>query len=211
MIHEDWSRLRQLFANEDSFLTSWQTQKIRSMEREIPEWAFDDSKIVNVLLRSFPKMTKGLSQNHTAFVGLALGDLRQTEKAARWFSIINLYYRMGLPRQTVREVMGISEANLNNFIQRISFAFQGLNTVGKTRVDSKFGVSWCVEEAVLTKLYGLVRSRVVDKKFFAIPRVPTIEEEHILKAYVEEIKSAQERINEYGRLTFEMTQSLFAK
>jgi hypothetical protein len=49
--------------------------------------------------------------------------------------------------------------------------------------------------------------KCIAKKF---PRVPTIEQEHILRAYVEDDKHQQDRIDEYGLLNLKVIASLMA-
>lgn len=61
---------------------------------------------------------------------------------------------------------------------------------------------------IFTKLYGLVGRRIVNGKLMKILRAGTIEERHITRAYVYEIREAQERIEEYGILELAAVSSL---
>jgi len=117
----DEDLLRQIVDGNESFLERASTMKIREIDRDIPDWALNDSRVREILLCSFPKLNT---------------DDSQRVKAARWFRIIYLYYRMRLPRQIVAKELRLSEESLNYFIQSISWASAGLYR-GKPRKKRK--------------------------------------------------------------------------
>jgi len=71
--------LRAMFGGDSQFMNAYQTKRIRTRAREIPAWTLDDKEVQKVLLRAFPKWRT---------------NRRQSQQAARWASIINLYFRM---------------------------------------------------------------------------------------------------------------------
>ena len=95
-----------------------QIQKVRSIERDIPEWAMSDAGVQRILFIAFPKLKD---------------NPRQRAGAGVWVRVINLYYRMQLPRQVVAKELDITKEDLNHIIQHISFAQQGLDRNGKPR------------------------------------------------------------------------------
>ncbi len=121
-VNSDWDLLRQIVDGSESFMSHAGTMKVRTIDREVPEWTLSDARVREILLRSFPKLRK---------------EEKQRSKAARWCRIIYLYYRMRLPRQIVAKELRISETGLNGHIQRIGWAASGLNTAGKKRSGKK--------------------------------------------------------------------------
>jgi hypothetical protein len=89
--------------------------KMRHADRTIPNWAKDDKKVRAILLRSFPE----LKTNPT-----------QRTRAARWATVIQLYYRM---RMTPKQVAGQMTLNLNTtrmLIRNIGWAAKGKKANG---------------------------------------------------------------------------------
>jgi hypothetical protein len=74
---------KQNFGRESNSRASWFAcgfKKARTYKKKIPQWVFNDAFIQNLLLRSFPKLKT---------------CNRQRDAAARWATVINLYYRNG--------------------------------------------------------------------------------------------------------------------
>ncbi len=117
--HErDFGYLRSKLDGNDGFMDGHQIQKVRQMEREVPEWAMSNEKVQRILLTAFPKM---------------LVNKRQEKRASKWSAVIYLYYRMKLPKQVVARELGIDQVLLTRWIQKITFTSQGRNVNGKPR------------------------------------------------------------------------------
>ena len=116
---DDLFILRNKIDSGDRFMQAHQITKVRSKEREIPDWVFDNKEVQRVVLTSFPKL-----KVHAL----------QKAKAARWVQLIYLYYRMGLPLQVVAKEMSVSKPLIKRWLQSINRAERGLtNANGKPR------------------------------------------------------------------------------
>ena len=102
----------------DAFMSAFGVKKVRTVEREIPEWTLIDTEVRRVLYTAFPKLDTNVNQRNSA---------------GKWARIIYLYYRMRLPRQIVAKELRMNKVLLKRWIQKISFAEKGLNTVGVKR------------------------------------------------------------------------------
>lgn len=103
--HPDHARLRTQMDGSDQFLIGgFEVKAVRSLEREIPEWAINNEKAQQILLTAFPALNK--TKAHRA-------------KARRWASVIYLYYRMGLPQQIVMKELGMTKPVFRTMCQRI--------------------------------------------------------------------------------------------
>lgn len=97
--------LRNRFDARDPFVTGGhQILKPRSSKKQIPDWARDDKKVREIVLRSFPKL---------------LEDDRQRKAAARWIRVIHLYFRMHMTRGQVAQEMGIESSQVRDFVRNI--------------------------------------------------------------------------------------------
>jgi hypothetical protein len=90
---KDMARLRRRMDGDDRFMGAHQIKKIRTREREIPEWTLDDAEVRKVLLRAFP--------------GLRTSQ-KQAIRAGRWMRLIHLFYRVQLSNSQVAREMGES-------------------------------------------------------------------------------------------------------
>lgn len=73
-------------------------------KKSVPDWALDDKKVREVVLRSFPKYGT---------------NARQRKGAARWIRVIHLYFRMGMTRGQVAEEMGVTPVVVKSIVQAI--------------------------------------------------------------------------------------------
>lgn len=103
----------------DQFMEAFQIMKVRTIEREIPEWVFSDKEVQRVLLAAFPTQAVNKAAR---------------KRAGRWARIIYLYYRMMLPQQIVAKEIGLTEQQLKLTLQRINRVEKGYRTDGKLRV-----------------------------------------------------------------------------
>lgn len=94
MHKKDMAKLRSRMDGDDRFFGSHQIKKVRTREREIPEWTLDDKEVRKVLLRGFPSLHK----TDAAKKG-----------AGRWMRLIHLYYRVQMPIQQVAKEMGLNK------------------------------------------------------------------------------------------------------
>lgn len=88
-------------------------------KKSVPEWASDDKKVREIVLRSFPKFGT---------------DTRQRKGAARWIRVIHLYFRMGMTRGQVAEEMGLKPIIIKGIIEGIRRVAQGKRYDGRGRL-----------------------------------------------------------------------------
>ena len=95
-----------------------QIVKVRSQERKIPEWANNDSKIREFIVRAFPKL-------HTNFY--------QQEHASRWVRVAHLYFKMGYTYTQVAKEMNLTTGQVLGILRNLRRASKGLwaNGAGK--------------------------------------------------------------------------------
>ena len=111
--------LRNKLGGSDRFMEAHQITKIRSMDREIPDWVFNNKEVQRVVLTSFPRLET---------------RPRQRAKAAQWVRLIYLYYRMGLPMQVVAKELNVDKSLVKRWLLSINRAEKGLtNADGKPR------------------------------------------------------------------------------
>lgn len=91
-------------------------EELRSRHNDIPDWATDDRKIRDFLLRSFPKLKT---------------DLKQRIRAGRWLRVINLYFRMQWSHTQVAEEIGMLPKVVHGMIRGIRRSAQGRRVDGK--------------------------------------------------------------------------------
>jgi len=99
-------QLRRKIDAKDPFMThGHQILKPRSDDKKgVPEWATNDQKVREIVLRAFPKFAE---------------NGRQRKAAARWIRIIHLYFRMGMTRGQVAEEMGIKPGVVKGIVEGI--------------------------------------------------------------------------------------------
>lgn len=121
--HPDHARLRTIVDSNDAFITGgFEVKKVRSLEREIPEWALNDAEVRKVLLAVFPKISftppieKKAKREYQ----------RRIEKAGRWVRVIHLYYRMELPQQIVMKETGLTWLAMKGILRRANAAYKKL-------------------------------------------------------------------------------------
>ena len=112
-----FDQLKKKFDRHDPFMDSHQVLKVRKRKRKIPEWAMDDDKVREILLRSFPK--------------LDIPGSSDSIKAGRWVRIIYLYFRIGMPRNHIAEELNLSMCVLKNVLRRIFRAAREGKKVGR--------------------------------------------------------------------------------
>src|SRR5579863_3596510 len=85
------SGLRSVFDGKDNFMSAHRILKVRRHKRIVPEWVFNDKKIKEVLLKSFPKLRE---------------DETQRIRAGRWMRVIQLYFRSQKSYRETAEELG---------------------------------------------------------------------------------------------------------
>lgn len=119
--HPDHARLRTMVDSNDSFITGgFEVKKVRSLEREIPEWALNDIELRKVLLAVFPKLSFTPPKEKKA----KREYQRRIEKAGRWVRVIHLYYRMELPQQIVMKETGLTWLAMKGILRRANAAYR---------------------------------------------------------------------------------------
>ena len=120
---DTFGELRGRFDGQDPFMTGGhQIIKTRRIERVTPEWARSNKKIQAILLRSFPKLKT---------------DFHQRVRAARWATVIQLYFRVHMTRGQIAEQMKVPLKTVENLIDRIHRACNGMKTSGKGPLSSR--------------------------------------------------------------------------
>ena len=121
-------QLRGKFDGQDPFMTGGhQIIKTRQRERTIPEWTKSNKSVQGVLLLAFPKLNS---------------NARQRVAAARWASVIHLYYRMKMTRSAVSAQTKIPVDTLRSLLRNISRVAKGLRAdgTGSRKTEKEKGV-----------------------------------------------------------------------
>jgi hypothetical protein len=118
------SELRHIFGGNEAFFQGHQTVGARTYDREAPKWTKSDIAIRNLLLRVFPKLAT---------------DENQRTSAARWVSVIHLYYRLGYTRGQIAEEIGSSDVKVHGVIRSITRACNGLRADGSGQRSGRRG------------------------------------------------------------------------
>lgn len=114
---DTFGELRGYLDGNDPFMTGGhQILKVRREDRKNPSWVKSNTKIREILLRSFPKM---------------LTDPIQRDRAGRWVRIIQLYFRMRMTYGQVAAELKIPARRVEDLIRSIRRAGAGLKTNGK--------------------------------------------------------------------------------
>ena len=101
------------------FLSGFQIKKIRTEERELPEWVRTNEGIQRVLLAAFPHLQT--SEN-------------QRKRAGIWARILYLYHRLGWPSSEIAKELGYkTRAPIDMAIMRIGRVAAGLTVHGTAR------------------------------------------------------------------------------
>jgi hypothetical protein len=107
---DDYALLRKKFDGDSGFMThGHQIIKIRSREREIPEWTASNTEVQNLVTKTFPKLKT---------------SKRHKKEAGRWVMVINLFYRMNLTYSQIATEMGITPKAVEMILRRINLARQ---------------------------------------------------------------------------------------
>ena len=107
----DMAKLRTRMDGNDGFMSAHQIKKIRTREREIPEWTLNDKEVQKVLLRSFP----ALRTNNKAAI-----------RAGRWMRLIHLYYRVQMSNSQVAKEMDMT-------LNAVKMTLKGIRRVAQGR------------------------------------------------------------------------------
>ena len=80
-LHPDFKKLREFLDGSEAFMFGFHITKSRtnSKRRRVPDWAKDDARVRELLLKSFPYL-------HT--------NATHRQRAGRWMRVIQLYFRM---------------------------------------------------------------------------------------------------------------------
>jgi hypothetical protein len=90
--------------------------KMRRSDRVTPEWAKSNKKIQQMLMRSFPQLRTNPIQRR---------------RAARWATIIQLYYRMLMTRGQICAHTKMRPKVVCRLIENISLASKGMKANAK--------------------------------------------------------------------------------
>jgi hypothetical protein len=116
MPNPEYAELRGHLDGQDPFMTGGhQIMKTRRGNRIMPEWAKSNKKVQEILIRSFPKLRTNPGQR---------------ERAARWATVIHLYFRMQMTSGQVASQMKVTSKVVYDLILRINRASKGLKASG---------------------------------------------------------------------------------
>lgn len=118
------SQLRKTVGGNETFFQGHQTVGARTYAREAPEWTKNDAEIKKLLLKVFPKLAT---------------DSGQRASAARWASVIHLYYRLGYTRSQIAEEIGSTDVKIHGVIRSIARAYRGLRADGSGARSNRRG------------------------------------------------------------------------
>lgn len=110
-MNEDLKKLRKKMDSNDPFLAGGhQIVKARTREKEIPAWANNNVETQKLLLKAFPKLRV---------------DNSQRKSAARWASIISMFYRMNWTYSQIAEELDTTPKAVERALYRIKRVAQG--------------------------------------------------------------------------------------
>jgi hypothetical protein len=114
-----FAELRKSVDGSDNFMTGHRIIKskgrTRNASRIAPEWARSDVEVRKVLLRSFPKLET---------------DSKQRGRAARWASVIHLYFRMQESYLEIAQELEITPTAVKFLIRSIKRVAAGKSANG---------------------------------------------------------------------------------
>lgn len=96
----------------------------RTYKRASPTWTRSEVRIREILLRAFPRLTT---------------NDRQRESAARWATVIHLYFRMGYTRPQIAHEIGSTTGKIHSLIRSIIRVSNGLRADGTGKLQGKRG------------------------------------------------------------------------
>ena len=118
---KDMQKLRGKMDGSEGFMSAHQIKKVRTREREIPEWTLNNKEVQKIILLSFPNWRTNEIQR---------------ERAGRWVMLIHLYYRARLSGTQVAQEMDTSlnvVKTLLKSIRRVSKGLRADNSGPRTR------------------------------------------------------------------------------
>lgn len=115
-VHDNFKALRQKVDGSDMFMEGHQIKKVRTEERETPEWAMNDKALEAIILRAYPK-----------------AKTTQARKAGFSIRVAYLYYRMGMTYSQVAKEMGVSQNRVSMTLRGLNYTVQGRSKDGRPR------------------------------------------------------------------------------
>jgi hypothetical protein len=118
--------LKKLDGSEPFMNRGYRILKPRHKVKNVPEWALDDKRVQEIVLKSFPKLST---------------DPKQREQAGRWVRVIYLYFRreftigdiaqvLGKPNEDGSKIVPISLNTIRALIRSIKRAASGRSANG---------------------------------------------------------------------------------
>lgn len=111
--NKDLAQLRHVVDKNDQFFEGHQINKTRTREKGIPSWATDNKETQALLLRAFPKLKTNAAQR---------------KRAARWATVITLFYRMNLSNSQVAAELRTTVSVIDCLLQRMRHVAKGLQS-----------------------------------------------------------------------------------
>lgn len=116
MSNDTFKELRVFFDGNDQFMNKGhRILKRLRREKDVPAWTLNNILVKKVLIRSFPNLLK---------------DPTQKTRAARWFLLIDLYFRQRWSRTEIAAEMKISYPAVDCLVRNILRAGEGRRSDG---------------------------------------------------------------------------------
>jgi hypothetical protein len=111
-LHPDFQKLRKHMDGSEAFMFGFHIVKSRtnSKRRRVPDWAKDDARVRELLLKSFPYL-------HT--------NVTHRQRAGRWMRVIQLYFRMKKSSSETAAEMNESAHPIRKLVEAITLAAKG--------------------------------------------------------------------------------------
>lgn len=122
-MNKDLRQLRKSMDGSDPFMSGGHQIIItrKGRRRSVPDWAEDDAKLREILIRVFPSM---------------MTNTRQRARAGTWARVAYLYYRANRTSSDIAEDTGMSVPVVERTIHKLKLAGEGLWANGR----GKYGV-----------------------------------------------------------------------
>jgi len=123
--NDTFKELRVFFDGDEQFMNKGhRILKRLRREKDVPAWTLNNDRVRKVLLRSFPNL---------------LTDPKQKSQAARWFILIDLYFRQRWSRTEIAAEQGWSYTVVKNQIRSIIRAGEGKSPNGTGALGRRRG------------------------------------------------------------------------
>jgi hypothetical protein len=118
------AKLRKMLDSNDGFMKGHQNVGAKTYKRKSPSWVYSNTLIQRLILKSFPNVKKNVSQR---------------QNAARWATVIQLYFRLKYTYTQVAEEMNTTPLKVRCMLRSIHRVSKGLRANGTGTLGNKKG------------------------------------------------------------------------